>query len=198
MALQIEQQKGFKIIIIDNYDSFTFNIQHYVEPLVEVCEVVNIDKVNIASLSKYDKIIFSPGPGLPKEKPILWKILDQYQNTKPILGICFGHQAIAEYYGSQLFNMKEVHHGLARQTQITDHNSLWKNLPSRFETGRYHSWAVKKEGLSSSLKIIAEDAETGVIMALSHKTLNIKSVQFHPESILTEYGKEMIKNWIFD
>ncbi len=198
MALQIEQQKDSKIIIIDNYDSFTFNIQHYVEPLVDVCDVVNIDEVDIASLSKYDKIIFSPGPGLPKEKPILWKILDHYQNTKPILGICFGHQAIAEYYGSQLFNMKEVHHGLARATQITHKDTLWKELPSHFETGRYHSWAVKKEGLSSNLKIIAEDAETGVIMGLSHKTFNIKSVQFHPESILTEYGKEMIRNWIFE
>ncbi len=187
-----------KLAIIDNYDSFTFNIRHYAETFVDVCDVINIDKVDIDALKNYQKIIFSPGPGLPQEKPILWKILDAYQHVKPILGICFGHQAIAEYYGSKLFNMSEVHHGLARQTQIIGDDTIWEGLPTCFNTGRYHSWAVEKESLSSKLKITAQDAENGTIMALSHKTLNVKGIQFHPESVLTEYGKSIIKNWILN
>ncbi len=185
-----------KIAIIDNYDSFTFNIQHYVEQFAEVCRVINIDRVNLYELEQYDKLIFSPGPGLPKEKPVLWKVLDQFGTKKPILGICFGHQSIAEYFGAKLFNMETVHHGLSKTTQIAEKDVLWKELPKTFKTGRYHSWAVNAETLPNCLSVTAYDKCNKTIMAFRHKDLDIRGVQFHPESILTEYGLQMIKNWV--
>ncbi len=185
-----------KIIIIDNYDSFTYNIAHYVEPFATLCDVVKVDKINLETLKHYDKIIFSPGPGLPKDRPILFDVLKTYGASKPILGICFGHQAIAEFYGATLFNMDEVHHGLARDTLICQTSALFNKLPKSFKTGRYHSWAVKATSVPDCLEITAKDQSSGTIMALQHKNLNISGVQFHPESVLTEHGLQMIKNWV--
>jgi anthranilate synthase component 2 len=185
-----------KIIIIDNYDSFTYNIAHYVEQFASLCDVVKVDKLQISELDNYDKIIFSPGPGLPKDRPILFEILKKYSESKPILGICFGHQAIAEYYGASLFNMDEVHHGVARETIVCNNTILFNQLPDSFKTGRYHSWAVEESTIPDCIEVTAKDKETNTIMALKHKTLNICGVQFHPESVLTEHGLQMIKNWL--
>lgn len=185
-----------KVIIIDNYDSFTYNIVHYVEQFCENCTVVKIDEISFEEMDHYDKIILSPGPGLPKDRPILNRILSRYQDTKPILGICLGHQAISEFYGSCLYNMDQVHHGVARLTTITKPDYLWKNIPIHFLTGRYHSWAVSQVNFSENLEILAIDHETKTIMAFKHKTFDIRGVQFHPESILTEFGLELIKNWV--
>ena len=188
--------KGMKIIIIDNYDSFTYNIAHYVEQFALFCKVVKIDEVIIDDLENYDKIILSPGPGLPNERPIQNQIIEQYYQSKPILGICLGHQALAEFFGAKLYNMKEVHHGLARPTSITNKDYIWKNIPQKFNTGRYHSWAVSSNNFPNTLSILATDTETETIMAFKHNSFNIRAIQFHPESILTENGLEIIKNWV--
>jgi len=185
-----------KILIVDNYDSFTYNIVHYVEQFVNCCTVIKVDNIDIKQIKLYDKIILSPGPGLPNERPILNEIIQKYHQQKPILGICLGHQALAEYFGAKLFNMDNVHHGIARDTSFLGQDYLWGNTPLQYKTGRYHSWAIKKESLPDTLKIIAEDSLNKTIMAFSHKELDIKGIQFHPESILTENGKTIIKNWI--
>lgn len=185
-----------KVIIIDNYDSFTYNIMHYIEQYVNVCNVIKVDELVIDHIETYDKIVFSPGPGLPKDRPILNEIIKQYQGRKPILGICFGHQAIAEYFGSELFNMDEVHHGVSRSTKICTHSTIFKDLPEEIKTGRYHSWAVNSDTLSNDLKVLAIDKEQKTIMALEHKIYDIIGIQFHPESVLTEHGLKMIENWL--
>ncbi len=185
-----------KIIVIDNYDSFTYNIAHYVEQYALECTVVKIDKINIEYINNYDKIILSPGPGLPNERPIQNQIIEKFYRQKPILGICLGHQALAEFFGANLFNMKEVHHGLTKKTEIIETDYLWENIPSEFKTGRYHSWAIEKDTLPKTLEIIAKDTQNGTIMSFKHKHLDIRGIQFHPESILTEHGLEIIKNWV--
>lgn len=185
-----------KVLIIDNYDSFTYNIAHYVEQFASLCEVIKIDKLNINDIDNYDKIILSPGPGLPNERPIQHKIIDIYHTQKPILGICLGHQALAEYFGAELYNMPEVHHGIARETQIINDDYIWTDIPHLFNTGRYHSWAVKESSFPNSLSIIAKDKLDGTIMAFKHNTLDIRAIQFHPESILTEHGLKIIENWV--
>ena len=185
-----------KIIIIDNYDSFTFNLLHYVEEFVEQVDVFRNDKISLKKIEKYDKIILSPGPGLPKDVPILHQIIKTYYKEKAILGICLGHQAIAESFGGSLFNLSKVVHGLARNTIITKKNEkLFQNIPNNFNSGRYHSWAVCKNNFPKTLEITAIDNEN-LIMALSHKKYKVKGVQFHPESIMTNYGKEIINNFL--
>lgn len=185
-----------KIIIIDNYDSFTFNIAHYVEQFSSVCKVVKIDKINIDDIASFDKIILSPGPGLPSDRPFLEQIINRYYQEKPILGICLGHQALAEFFGAKLFNMKEVHHGVPRESSLISEDYIWDNIPATFDSGRYHSWAVNKSDLPNCLCITAQDEPTGTIMAFKHKDLDLRGIQFHPESILTEKGLLMIKNWV--
>ncbi len=185
-----------KIVIIDNYDSFTYNIAHYVEQYADLCKVIKINKVNIDEIDSFDKIILSPGPGLPNERPIQNQIINSFQHSKPFLGICLGHQALAEFFGAKLFNMPQVHHGIARQTLIKKRDYLWNDIPTEFNSGRYHSWAVAPSHIPKNLEIIATDKITDTIMAFRHKTLDIRSVQFHPESILTEYGLKIIENWV--
>jgi len=187
-----------KVLIIDNYDSFTYNIAHYVEQFAEVCKVIKVNHINIEDIDKFDKIILSPGPGLPSERPIQNEIIKQFYKSKSILGICLGHQAIAEYFGAKLFNMNEVHHGIARETITTKSDYLWNKVNSNFKSGRYHSWAVSLENLPKDFEVIANDKASKTIMAFRHKKYDIRGIQFHPESILTENGLQIIKNWVLE
>jgi anthranilate synthase component II len=186
-----------KILMLDNYDSFTYNLVHYLEAADEAIEVTvkRNDKINLEEVDYFDAIVLSPGPGLPKDAGIMPELIKKYAPIKPILGVCLGHQAIGEAFGSTLKKLETVYHGLGMSTSIIEKDILFENLPQQFITGRYHSWVIDKTKFSSDLAITATD-EKGEIMALKHKTYNTRSVQFHPESILTEYGKDMIKNWV--
>lgn len=184
-----------KVFILDNYDSFTYNLVHYVEQYADLCIVKRDNEIILEELNKFDKIILSPGPGLASEKPIMHKIISNYKNTKSILGICLGHQSIAEYFGASLYNFENVIHGIEKNTKIILQNSIFNNIPKEFISGRYHSWAVSKTDFPKDLNILAVD-DNEVIMAIEHKKYKITGLQFHPESIMTRYGKEMIKNWI--
>ncbi len=184
-----------KIFILDNYDSFTYNLVHYIEQYADLCIVKRNDKVIIEEIEQCDKIIFSPGPGLPSEKTIMHEIITSYKDKKPILGICLGHQSIAEYFGAKLFNLKEIVHGIEKNTNIILQDIIFKDIPNNFISGRYHSWAVSKTNFPSEMKILAVD-DDNIIMALRHKKYLITGLQFHPESIMTPYGKQMIENWI--
>jgi anthranilate synthase component II len=186
-----------KILIIDNYDSFTYNLVHLVNELGLECEVWRNDKFELADVAKFDKIILSPGPGVPGEAGLLLDVIKTYAPTKSIFGVCLGQQAIAEAFGGSLFNLSRPMHGIATPIKVTDSGEqLFKDLPNIFNVGRYHSWVVAKDGLPDSLQVTAIDEQDGSIMALSHKTLDVRGVQFHPESVLTEHGKEMMANWI--
>jgi len=184
------------ILVIDNYDSFTYNLVHLLNQLGLDATVWRNDKFKLEEVEQFDKILLSPGPGIPSEAGLLLAVIEKYAATKSILGVCLGQQAIAEVFGGELYNLEKPVHGTATQINILDSNEvLFKDLPHRFAVGRYHSWAVKSESLPKELIITAED-EKGVMMSLRHQTLDVRGVQFHPESVLTEYGKEMIKNWL--
>ena len=186
-----------KILVLDNYDSFTYNIVHYVEELVnDKVDVFRNDKISIEEVGRYDKIILSPGPGVPDEAGILKQLIATYGSTKSILGVCLGCQAIGEVFGGSIRNLNRVFHGIATPVTIVDRGEyLYNGIPDTFMAGRYHSWVVNEEDLPSDLIITTRDAE-GQIMGLRHKTYDVRGVQFHPESILTEHGKEMIRNWL--
>lgn len=185
-----------KILVVDNYDSFTFNLVHLLQECGMDCTVIRNDKFNIEEVAAYDKILLSPGPGIPKEAGLLMDVIRTYGASKSILGICLGQQAIAEVYGGKLFNLKKPVHGTATPLQVLkSEEPLFKDLPERFRIGRYHSWAVAHEQFPEELEVTAVDDE-GVIMALSHKTYDVRGLQFHPESVLSEHGKRMIANWL--
>ena len=187
-----------KILVLDNYDSFIYNLVHYIKKLssdVQV-DVFRNDKITIEDAESYDKILLSPGPGLPDEAGILKALIKKYAGKKSMFGVCLGHQAIAEVFGGKLFQQDKVFHGVATKIDIIDKNEyLFKNIPESILGGRYHSWFVDKSTLPESLKVTAVDGD-GQIMALSHVKYDIKGVQFHPESVMTEYGEEMIRNWV--
>jgi len=186
-----------KILVIDNYDSFTYNLVQYIEeiPNCEV-DVFRNDKISLSEIEKYDKLVLSPGPGIPNEAGLLKDIIKEYSGKKPIFGVCLGLQAITEVFGGNIINMDKVYHGVATKMRCMDENdTLFKDIPNEFEAGRYHSWIAEKETFPNELKITAIDEE-GNIMALSHKKYNIKAVQFHPESVLTPKGRKIIKNFI--
>ncbi len=186
-----------KVLIIDNYDSFTYNLVHLVQSILnEKVDVIRNDKLDLEAIDQYDKIILSPGPGIPDEAGMLKEVIRKYASSKSILGVCLGLQAIAEVFGAQLINLSEVYHGLATEIQIIKEDRLFKNASEYFLGGRYHSWIVSRDNLPECLEITAIDSENN-IMALSHKTLDVKAVQFHPESVLTENGDQMIRNWLF-
>jgi anthranilate synthase component 2 len=186
-----------KILILDNYDSFTYNLVQLVERVCDFnFEVHKNDKITIEEASKFDKLLLSPGPGIPSNAGILNELIKELGPSKSILGVCLGMQAIGEVYGSKLINLDTVYHGIATETTIIEKDYLFNNCPSTFKTGRYHSWAVDDKTLSSDLLITAID-ENNQIMALRHKTFDVRGVQFHPESILSEYGEQQMKNWIF-
>lgn len=185
-----------EIVVIDNYDSFTFNLVHYLEDLGAHVTTYRNDEFEIEDLKTFDKILLSPGPGIPKEAGLLFDVIQYYGPKKSILGICLGMQAIGEVFGGTLQNLEKVHHGIATKIkQTVDDEILFEELPVEFEVGRYHSWVVSPIQFPEVLEITAVDFK-GEIMALRHKTYDIKGVQFHPESIMTPYGKTMLKNWL--
>ncbi len=185
-----------KILVLDNYDSFTYNLVHYIEKVTDASvEIHRNDKIDIKEIRHFDKIILSPGPGLPSQAGILLDVIKMYAPTKSILGICLGHQAIVEAFGGSLINLKNVFHGVASPVQIIEEDILFKNIPKKINVGRYHSWAVNKNGLSDNFIITCVD-ENGIVMGLRHRKYDICALQFHPESILTEHGLQMIDNWV--
>lgn len=185
-----------KILVLDNYDSFVYNLVHMIRELGHQADVYRNDKISVEQVAAYDKILLSPGPGIPSEAGIMLDLIKQYAPQKSILGICLGHQAIGEAFGGELYNLPEVLHGIASQnTVIVDDEGLFKNIPATFKIGHYHSWVVKKESLGKDLQITGLDLHEH-IMALRHQNYDVRGLQFHPESILTEYGKVMIQNWL--
>lgn len=185
-----------KILVLDNYDSFTYNLVHYIEELASTTvDVFRNNEIEINDIDKYTHIVLSPGPGLPKDAGILIDLIKRYSDTKKILGVCLGMQAIAEAFGGELTNLETVFHGISTPATITKDDMLFTKLPKTIEIGRYHSWVAKPEMLPKCLEVICVD-ENNQIMALRHKTLNVRGVQFHPESVLTPDGKIMIQNWL--
>jgi anthranilate synthase component 2 len=185
------------ILLLDNYDSFTYNLVHAVEKLSHNrVAVYRNDEIALEEIQKFDKIILSPGPGIPSEAGLLLQVIQEYAASKSILGVCLGHQAIGEAFGAKLVNLDTVHHGVAHPITLTDHLSrLFEGLPETFEVGRYHSWALADEDFPADLQVTARDSR-GCIMALQHVDYAIQGVQFHPESILTPFGEKIIKNWL--
>lgn len=186
-----------KIMVLDNYDSFTYNLVHYLKELSGLpVHVYRNDKISVEEVGEYDKILISPGPGLPEESGICLDLIRRWGSEKSIFGICLGCQAIAEAFGGSLLNLPSVYHGVATYMKVTDENeNLFKDIPMNFTAGRYHSWVVNEYDLPRELIITARDDENR-IMALRHEKYDLKGVQFHPESVLTRYGKQMIANWL--
>ncbi|MCD7962738.1 MAG: aminodeoxychorismate/anthranilate synthase component II [Rikenellaceae bacterium] len=186
-----------KILIFDNYDSFTYNIYHSVRKLgYNDVDVYRNDKIKLDEIEKYDKIILSPGPGIPSESGLLPDVLKRFASSKSILGICLGEQAIGECFGAKLLNLPDVYHGISSPVKILRaEDPLFRDIPSETEVGRYHSWIVNRENFPDCLQITAEDGE-GNIMALAHKEYDVCGVQFHPESVLTPLGDKMLDNWL--
>lgn len=185
-----------KILIFDNYDSFTYNLVHLVKELgfIDV-DVHRNDKIALEDIAKYDKIILSPGPGIPSEAGLLLPLIKEYAGKKPILGVCLGHQAIGEAFGAKLSNLEDVYHGVATKIEVIKPDYLFEGLDRELEVGRYHSWIVDKEGLPGCIEVTAVD-NNGQIMALRHKEYDIHGVQFHPESVLTPAGEIIVKNFL--
>lgn len=181
--------------MIDNYDSFTYNLVHLVRELGAEITVVRNDQFRLEELEQYDKIMLSPGPGIPSESGLLLDVIREYAGKKPILGICLGEQAIGEAFGGTLTNIGEVVHGVATPCTITVRDYIYEGLPERIEIGRYHSWVVDTKDFPECLEVTSVSDE-GYVMSLRHKTLDVRGVQFHPESVLTPDGKRIIKNWL--
>jgi len=185
-----------KVLVIDNYDSFVYNLVHYLEDLNVDVTVVRNDRFLLEEVEKYDKILLSPGPGIPDEAGLLKDVIRAYAGRKPILGVCLGQQDIGEVFGGSITNLDEVFHGVAtKATILVNDEPLFSGLQKGIEVGRYHSWVVEREGFPEVLEITSLD-ENGQIMSLRHREFDIRAVQFHPESVLTPDGKTMIKNWI--
>ncbi len=184
-----------KILLLDNYDSFTYNLVHLIKSLGYDVDVRRNDAITLEEADEFDKIMLSPGPGIPSEAGILLDIVRHCAPTKSILGVCLGHQAIGEAFGAQLINLKEVHHGVSSTINITCDDLLFKDMGNSFEGGRYHSWAVNSVGFPDELEVTAVD-DSGEIMALRHRKYNVRGVQFHPESVLTPMGSRIIQNWL--
>lgn len=191
-----------RILVFDNYDSFTYNLVHLVEKITHTkVDVFRNDQISLEKVKEYDKIILSPGPGLPSEAGMLLPLISEYAASKSILGVCLGHQAIGEAFGGRLTNLSSVYHGVATLVKIVKHDTpsgisgVFSGLPDSLEVGRYHSWIIAKEAFPDDLEITAMD-ENGFIMAVQHKRFDVQGVQFHPESVLTPRGEEMLKNWL--
>lgn len=184
------------ILVLDNYDSFTYNLVHYIEKYSTTeIHVYRNDEISLSEIDMYQKIVLSPGPGLPKDAGILCDVIKHFSLSKSILGICLGHQAIAEVFGGELYNLPEVYHGVGHSVNIIKASAISAGIPKKFKAGRYHSWAVKKESLPDCFDVLMED-EDNVIMAIKHKEFDVYGLQFHPESILTEFGEKFIENWL--
>ena len=184
-----------KTVIIDNYDSFTYNLCHLVKETGAEVTVLRNDKFNLEALQTFEKIILSPGPGIPSEAGLLLDVIRRYAGQKPILGVCLGEQAIGEAFGARLVNLSEVFHGVQTPVYIKEKDILFEELPQEILVGRYHSWVVDPEGLPDCLEVTSVSGE-GQIMALRHKEYDVHGIQFHPESVLTPDGKKMIENFL--
>ena len=185
-----------RILVFDNYDSFTYNLVHLVEKLTKQrVEVHRNDRLPLEKVKEYDKIILSPGPGIPSEAGLLLPLIKEYATSKPILGVCLGHQAIGEAFGGKLVNLSTVYHGVATPVKVLKPGTLFEGLPETLEVGRYHSWVVSEENWPDELEVTARD-EKNFVMGLRHKTLDVQGVQFHPESVLTPLGEEILANWL--
>ena len=184
-----------KTVIIDNYDSFTYNLAHLVKELGAEVDVLRNDKFELEELEKYDKIILSPGPGIPEEAGLLLEVIRTYAGRKPILGVCLGEQASGQAFGGKLTNLSEVFHGIQTNVKIKNKDYIFSGLPTEIPVGRYHSWVVDTEGFPEELVITAISSE-GQIMALKHREYDVHGIQFHPESVLTPDGKQIVGNWL--
>ena len=184
-----------RIVIIDNYDSFTYNLAHLVKELGAEVEVLRNDQFQIEDLLPYDKIILSPGPGIPSEAGLLLDVIRQYAPIKPILGVCLGHQAIGEYFGGHLTNLSQVFHGVSSTVRVTTPDYIYNELPDHIEVGRYHSWVVDTHAFPDCLEITSV-SEEGQIMSLRHRQYDVRGIQYHPESVLTPDGQKIISNWL--
>ena len=183
------------VLVLDNYDSFTYNLVHILRELDVTLEVHRNDQLALDEVSRFDKILLSPGPGLPSEAGIMPDLLQRYASSKSILGVCLGHQAIGECYGATLYNLPTVFHGIVTPIYVKDKTGIFSELPTDFQVCRYHSWVIAEENLPKDLLVTSRDAD-GTIMSIRHKLHDVQGVQFHPESIMTEHGKQLIKNWI--
>lgn len=186
---------GERVVIIDNYDSFTYNLAHLVKQLGAKVEVFRNDQFTLNQLERFTKIILSPGPGIPEEAGLLMDVIRTYAGRKPMLGVCLGHQAIAEVFGGKLVNLKEVYHGIATEGTQFGNDPIFSGLPKRIVMGRYHSWVVYRAGFPDCLEVTAM-SDDGQIMALRHRNYNIHGIQFHPESVLTPEGATIVRNWL--
>lgn len=184
-----------KIVIIDNYDSFTYNLSHLLKELEADVTVVRNDKFELKDLEQYDKIVLSPGPGIPSEAGLLLDVIRTYAGRKPILGVCLGHQAIGEVFGASLENLKEVYHGVQTEGTQLGNDYIFDGLPERVMMGRYHSWVVAKDSVPECLEVTAM-SDDGEIMAMRHRQYDIHGIQFHPESVLTPEGKTIVGNFL--
>lgn len=184
-----------KTVIIDNYDSFTYNLAHLVKELGAEVDVLRNDKFELEELEKYDKIILSPGPGIPEEAGLLLEVIRTYAGRKPILGVCLGEQAIGQAFGGKLTNLSEVFHGIQTNVKIKNKDYIFSGLPTEIPVGRYHSWVVDTDGFPEELVITAISSE-GQIMALKHREYDVHGIQFHPESVLTPDGIQIVGNWL--
>lgn len=185
-----------KILILDNYDSFTYNIDHIIRGLGFKADIFRNDKISLDEVGMYDKILLSPGPGIPCEAGILMPLIECYAATKSILGICLGHQAIGEVFGAELVNLDKVYHGVESTIGVTAADPIFEGIDREFIAGRYHSWVVSDQDFPSELEVTAIEKESGQIMALRHRAYDVRGVQFHPESVLTPQGEQMIASWL--
>lgn len=189
--------KRNNILLLDNYDSFTYNLLHILRQLGCDAEVFRNDRITVEEAGRFDKILLSPGPGIPSEAGILMPLIRRYAAEKSILGVCLGEQAIAEVFGARLENLSRVYHGVESQIAITADDPIFKGLGNEITAGRYHSWVVSKEGFPyDELEITAEDKEEGMIMGIRHRRYNVHGIQFHPESLMTPSGSRIIENWL--
>lgn len=184
-----------KIVVIDNYDSFTYNLVHYLEDLGATVTVFRNDEFELKELEVFDKIVLSPGPGIPDEAGLLKEVIKMYAKTKSILGICLGLQAIGEVFGGTLINLEKVYHGVASKITIIENDAIFTNLPNEIDVGRYHSWVISNDNFPQNLITTSVD-ENKQIMSVKHSVYDVRGVQFHPESILTPDGKKILKNWL--
>lgn len=186
-----------RTLLFDNYDSFTYNLYHILKALGAMVEVRRNDKISLEEIDRFDQILLSPGPGIPEEAGILLPLIRQYASTKRILGVCLGEQAIGEAFGARLSNLSQVYHGVSSTIEITKPDEpIFAGLSPRFEAGRYHSWIVSDEGMPDCLEVTARDVDEQRIMALRHRDYDVRGIQFHPESVLTPQGQQILANWL--
>lgn len=185
-----------KLLLIDNHDSFTFNLVDLLRKIGVEMEVVNVESLDLERVADFSHILISPGPDVPRAYPQLFEMLERYYQSKSILGVCLGHQTLCEFFGGELYNLQQVRHGQQRPLLQQQSNPIFAHLPDSFQIGLYHSWAILQNSLEKTPLVATATCDQGVLMAMQHETLPIYGVQFHPESFITEYGEQMLRNWL--